>query len=190
MSRAQVRAGVRPGSTVLVMGSGISGCLTIRLALSGAGRGGAFATRREQLPLLDWARRSGRRWRSMRSRPAIDHRSCSAKPTAVTLADLVSSAPVPPVTTAGPACLDNGATLVIFAVPAPGQDHPRPGRPLAPRSDGADRSWRCASRPRDSARLDSERARARVGRPSSRTGCRSSERRQDSRWSRTLSPTA
>ena len=36
--RAQSRAGVRPGSTVLVMGSGISGLLHIRLALAlGAG---------------------------------------------------------------------------------------------------------------------------------------------------------
>ena len=39
MVRAQQHAGVRPGSTVLVVGAGISGLLHVRLALAlGAGR--------------------------------------------------------------------------------------------------------------------------------------------------------
>ena len=55
--RAQSRAGVRPGSTVLIVGSGISGLLHIRLALAlGAGR--VIAT--DVSPFrLDHARRSG-----------------------------------------------------------------------------------------------------------------------------------
>ena len=55
--RAQERAGVRPGSTVLVVGSGISGLLHIRLALAlGAGR--VVATDVSDYR-LDFARRSG-----------------------------------------------------------------------------------------------------------------------------------
>ena len=55
--RAQTRAGVRPGSTVLVIGSGISGLLHIRLAVAlGAGR--VFATDVNEYR-LDWARRAG-----------------------------------------------------------------------------------------------------------------------------------
>ena len=55
--RAQTRAGVRPGSTVLVMGSGISGLLHIRLALA-LGAGKVFATDVSQYR-LDWALGSG-----------------------------------------------------------------------------------------------------------------------------------
>ncbi len=55
--RAQERAGVRPGSTVLVVGSGISGLLHIRLAFAlGAGR--VVATDVSDYR-LDFARRSG-----------------------------------------------------------------------------------------------------------------------------------
>ena len=122
--RAQTRAGVRPGSTVLVMGSGISGLLHIRLALAlGAGR--VFATDVSEYR-LDWARRSGA--------VAFDAIAAGDKLPEMlraandgNLADLVilgtgaSSA-----IDQGIACLDNGATFVVFAVPAPGQDHPMP----------------------------------------------------------------
>ncbi|NTU71876.1 MAG: alcohol dehydrogenase catalytic domain-containing protein [Coriobacteriia bacterium] len=123
--RAQVRAGVRPGSTVLVMGSGISGLLHIRLALAlGAGR--VFAT--DVSPYrLDWAHRSG-------AAEAFDAVAAGDKLPELlreandgNLADLVilgtgaSSA-----IDQGLACLDNGATFIVFAVPAPGQDHPMP----------------------------------------------------------------
>ncbi len=123
--RAQTRAGVRPGSTVLVIGSGISGLLHIRLAAAlGAGR--VFATDVSEYR-LDWARRSGAtaafdaivagdRLPEM-LREANDGR----------LADLVilctgaSSA-----IDQGLACLENGATFIVFAVPAPGENHPMP----------------------------------------------------------------
>ena len=122
--RAQVRAGARPGSSVLVIGSGISGLLHIRLALAlGAGR--VFATDVSEYR-LDWARRSGA--------VAFDAIAAGDKlPNLLraandgNLADLVilgtgaSSA-----IDQGIACLDNGATFVIFAVPAPGQKHPIP----------------------------------------------------------------
>jgi len=122
--RAQTRAGVRPGSSVLVMGSGISGLLHIRLALAlGAGR--VFATDVSEYR-LDWARRSGA--------VAFDAIAAGAQLPEMlraandgNLADLVilgtgaSSA-----IDQGIACLDNGATFVVFAVPAPGLDHPMP----------------------------------------------------------------
>ena len=84
--RAQVRAGVRPGSTVLVMGSGISGLLHIRLALAlGAGR--VFATDVSAYR-LDWARTSGatagvRRHRRGRRacRTSCARRTTAASPT-------------------------------------------------------------------------------------------------------------
>jgi len=123
--RAQVRAGVRPGSTVLVIGSGISGLLHIRLALAlGAGRG--FATDVSEYR-LDWARRSG-------ATAAFDAIAAGdALPGILRqanngdLADLVilctgAAAAIDQ----GFACLENGATFVVFAVPAPGQDHPVP----------------------------------------------------------------
>lgn len=123
--RAQVRAGIRPGSTVLVMGSGISGLLHIRLALAlGAGR--VFATDVSAYR-LDWARRSG-------ATEAFDAIAAGDKLPEMlreandgNLADLVIlGTGAPSAIDQGLACLDNGATFVVFAVPAPGQDHPMP----------------------------------------------------------------
>ncbi|MDR3686913.1 MAG: alcohol dehydrogenase catalytic domain-containing protein [Coriobacteriia bacterium] len=122
--RAQTRSGVRPGSTVLVMGSGISGLLHIRLALAlGAGR--VFATDVSEYR-LDWARRSGA--------VAFDAIAAGDKLPEMlraandgNLADLVIlGTGAPSAIDQGIACLDNGATFVVFAVPAPGQDHPMP----------------------------------------------------------------
>lgn len=123
--RAQVRAGVRPGSTVLVMGSGISGLLHIRLALAlGAGR--VLATDVSEYR-LGWARRSG-------ASVAFDAIAAGDElPRMVreandgNLADLVMlGTGAPSAIDQGLACLDNGATFVVFAVPAPGEDHPMP----------------------------------------------------------------
>ena len=123
--RAQVRARVRPGSTVLVMGSGISGLLHIRLALAlGAGR--VFATDVSEYR-LDWARRSG-------ATTAFDALEAGDRLPELlreandgNLADLVIlGTGAPSAIDQGLACLENGATFVVFAVPAPGQDHPMP----------------------------------------------------------------
>jgi L-iditol 2-dehydrogenase len=123
--RAQVRAGVRPGSTVLVMGSGISGLLHIRLALAlGAGR--VFAT--DVSPYrLDWALRSGATaaWDAIEAGENLPQTLRDANDG--NLADLVIlGTGAPSAIDQGLTCLDNGATFVVFAVPAPGQDHPMP----------------------------------------------------------------
>ncbi len=123
--RAQLRAGVRPGSTVLVVGSGISGLLHIRLALAlGAGR--VLATDVSAYR-LEWARRSG-------AAEAFDAAAAGdALPELVraanggSLADLVILCTgAPSAIDQGLACLENGATFVVFAVPEPGHDHPMP----------------------------------------------------------------
>lgn len=123
--RAQSRAGVRLGSTVLVIGSGISGLLHIRLAAAlGAGR--IFATDISQYR-LDWALRSG-------ATAAFDARAAGDKlPEALravndgNLADLVILCTgAASAIDQGLACLENGATFVVFAVPAPGESHPMP----------------------------------------------------------------
>jgi L-iditol 2-dehydrogenase len=123
--RAQVRAGVRPGSTVLVMGSGISGLLHIRLALAlGAGR--VFATDVSQYR-LDWALRSGATaaWNAIEADENLPQMLRDANDG--NLADLVIlGTGAPSAIDQGLTCLDNGATFVVFAVPAPGQDHPMP----------------------------------------------------------------
>jgi len=125
VSRAQTRAGVRPGSTVLVIGSGISGLLHIRLALAlGAGR--VFATDVSEYR-LDWARRSG-------AAEAFDGVEAGDRlPELVRavndgkLADLVILCTgAPGAIDQGLACLENGATFIVFAVPAPGENHPMP----------------------------------------------------------------
>jgi len=123
--RAQTRAGVRPGSTVLVVGSGISGLLHIRLALAlGAGR--VFATDVSQYR-LDWATRSGATAafngiEAGNTLPEILRAANDGN-----LADLVIlGTGAPSAIDQGIACLDNGATFVVFAVPAPGKDHPMP----------------------------------------------------------------
>ena len=123
--RAQLRAGVRPGDTVLVMGSGISGLLHIRLALAlGAGR--VFAT--DVNPYrLDWALRSGatEAFDAVAAGDGLPAKLREAN--GGDLADLVIlGTGAPSAIDQGLACLDNGATFVVFAVPAPGHDHPMP----------------------------------------------------------------
>lgn len=116
--RAQVRAGVRPGSTVLVIGSGISGLLHIRLAAAlGAGR--VLATDVSEYR-LDWARKAG-------ATKAFDAAAAGdGLPDLVResndgrLADLVLLCTGAPSAIAqGLACLENGATFVFFAPPPP-----------------------------------------------------------------------
>jgi L-iditol 2-dehydrogenase len=116
--RAQTRAGVRPGSTVLVVGSGISGLLHIRLALAlGAGR--LIATDVSEYR-LEWARRAG-------VAAAFDAAAAGEQlPELVReandgrLADLVLLCTgVPSAIAQGLACLESGATFVFFAPPPP-----------------------------------------------------------------------
>jgi len=123
--RAQTRAGVRPGSTVLVIGSGISGLLHIRLAAAlGAGR--VFATDVSEYR-LEWARRSG-------ATEAFDAIAAGdrlpemlRKANDGRLADLVILCTgAASAIDQGLACLENGATFIVFAVPAPGESHPVP----------------------------------------------------------------
>lgn len=123
--RAQTRAGIRPGSTVLVMGSGISGLLHIRLAAAlGAGR--IFSTDVSEYR-LDWARRSG-------VTSAFDAIAAGDQlPDMIREANNGRLADVVILCTGagsaidqGLACLENGATFIVFAVPAPGRDHPMP----------------------------------------------------------------
>ncbi|HET6350685.1 MAG TPA: alcohol dehydrogenase catalytic domain-containing protein [Coriobacteriia bacterium] len=123
--RAQVRAGVRPGSTVLVMGSGISGLLHIRLALA-LGAGKVFATDVSQYR-LDWALKSGAAgvFNAIEAGDKLPELLRDANDGQ--LADLVIlGTGAPSAIDQGLACLENGATFVVFAVPAPGQDHPMP----------------------------------------------------------------
>ncbi len=116
--RAQVRAGVRPGSTVLVIGSGISGLLHIRLAAA-LGVGRVLATDVNDYR-LEWARRAG-------ASAAFDAAAAGdALPDLVReanggrLADLVMLCTGAPSAIAqGLACLENGATFVFFAPPPP-----------------------------------------------------------------------
>lgn len=118
--RAQERAGVRPGSTVLVIGSGISGLLHIRLAAAlGAGR--VFATDVSDFR-LEWARRAG-------ATDAFDAVQAGDKLPEMLmeanrgrLADLVILATgAPQAIRQGLACLAAGATFVFFAPPPPGE---------------------------------------------------------------------
>jgi L-iditol 2-dehydrogenase len=118
--RAQVRAGIRPGSTVLVIGSGISGLLHIRLALAlGAGR--VFSTDLNPYR-LDWARRCGvtEAFDAMEAGEDLPDLLRAANDGA--LADLVMlTAGTPSAIAQGLACLDSGATFVFFAPPSPGE---------------------------------------------------------------------
>jgi L-iditol 2-dehydrogenase len=118
--RAQTRAGVRPGSTVLVVGSGISGLLHIRLAAAlGAGR--VLATDVNEYR-LGWARRAG-------ANAAFDAAAAGdALPDLVRdandgrLADLVLLCTGAPSAIAQALeCLEPGATFVFFAPPPPGE---------------------------------------------------------------------
>jgi L-iditol 2-dehydrogenase len=123
--RAQVRAGVRPGSTVLVAGSGISGLLHIRLALAlGAGR--VFATDVSAFR-LEWALRGGATaaWDAVAAGDRLPDLLREANDGA--LADLVIlGTGAPSAIDQALSCLENGSTFVVFAVPAPGVDHPMP----------------------------------------------------------------
>jgi len=125
VTRAQTRAGVRAGSTVLVVGSGISGLLHIRLAAAlGAGR--IFATDVSEYR-LDWARKSG----AVEVFDAIEAGDrlpdLLREANGGKLADLVILCTgAPSAIDQGLACLENGATFIVFAVPAPGHDHPMP----------------------------------------------------------------
>lgn len=117
--RAQARAGVRPGSTVLVVGSGISGLLHIRLAVAlGAGR--VLATDVSAYRLA-WAERAG-------ADAAFDGAAAGDRlPDLIReandgrLADLVLLATgAPAAITQALGCLEPGATFVLFAPPPPG----------------------------------------------------------------------
>jgi L-iditol 2-dehydrogenase len=117
--RAQERAGVRPGSTVLVIGSGISGLLHIRLAFAlGAGR--LVATDVSDYR-LDFARRSG----AMAVNAAQAGDSLPDMVRDVNdgrLADLVIlCTSALPAIAQGLACLESGSTFVFFAPPPPGE---------------------------------------------------------------------
>ena len=123
--RAQTRAGVRPGSTVLVIGSGISGLLHIRLAAAlGAGR--VFAT--DVSPYrLQWAEKSGAHAAFDAIEAGDDLPRLLREANGGRLADLVILCTgAASAIDQGLACLENGATFVVFAVPAPGQNHPMP----------------------------------------------------------------
>ena len=116
--RAQMRAGVRPGSTVLVIGSGISGLLHIRLALAlDAGR--VLATDVSEYR-LGWARRSGAETTfdavaAGEVLPDLVREANEGR-----LADLVIlSTSAPSAIAQALACLESGATFVFFAPPPP-----------------------------------------------------------------------
>ena len=117
--RAQERAGVRPGSTVLVIGSGISGLLHIRLAFAlGAGR--VIATDVSEYR-LDFARRSGavavNAAQAGDGLPELVRQANGGR-----LADLVIlCTSALPAIQQGLACLESGATFIFFAPPPPGE---------------------------------------------------------------------
>jgi L-iditol 2-dehydrogenase len=122
--RAQERAGVRPGSTVLVVGAGISGLLHIRLALAlGAGR--VIATDVSEFR-LDFARQSGAiafdAAQAGDRLPELVREANNGR-----LADLVMlcTGALPAIDQAL-ACLDSGATFVFFAPPPPDKPYPMP----------------------------------------------------------------
>jgi len=123
--RAQVRAGVVPGSTVLVIGSGISGLLHIRLAASlGAGR--VFATDVNDYR-LEWAKRAGATavFDAIEAGERLPDLVRSANDGR--LADLVLLCTgAPSAIDQGLACLEPGATFVFFAPPPPGEPFPMP----------------------------------------------------------------
>jgi len=123
--RAQTRAGIRPGSTVLVVGSGISGLLHIRLAAAlGAGR--VFAT--DVSPYRkEWALKSGAHaaFNAIEAGDRLPELLREANDG--NLADtVILCTGAPSAIDQGIACLANGATFIVFAVPAPGEDHPMP----------------------------------------------------------------
>ena len=116
--RAQTRAAVRPGSTVLVIGSGISGLLHIRLAAAlGAGR--IFATDVNDYR-LERARRAGATSAFDAIAPGEALPDLVREANEDRLADLVLLCTGAPSAIAqGLACLEDGATFVFFAPPPP-----------------------------------------------------------------------
>ncbi len=125
VARAQRRAGVREGSTVLVVGAGISGLLHIRLALAnGAGR--VLAT--DVSPYrLEWAERCGAVAAFDAVAAGDDLPGMVRGANDGHLADLVMLCTgAPDAIAQGLACLDSGATFVFFAPPPPGEPYPMP----------------------------------------------------------------
>jgi L-iditol 2-dehydrogenase len=123
--RAQSRAGIRPGSTVLVIGSGISGLLHVRMALAnGAGR--VFAT--DVSPFrLDMARTSGAAEAFNAIEAGSDLPDLLREANDGRLADMVMLCTgAPSAIDQGLACLDSGATFVFFAPPPPDERLPLP----------------------------------------------------------------
>jgi len=118
--RAQERARIRPGSSVLVIGSGISGLLHIKLAQA-MGSGRVFATDVSEYR-LDFARRCGATtFNSIEA--GDDLPDLLRQANQGRLADLVMLCTGAPAAIAqGLACLDSGATFVFFAPPPPGED--------------------------------------------------------------------
>jgi len=117
--RAQEHAGMRLGSTVLVVGSGISGLLHIRLALArGAGR--VVATDVSDFR-LDFARRSGAiAFDAAESGDRLPHMVREVNDGR--LADLVIlCTSALPAISQGLASLESGATFIFFAPPPPGE---------------------------------------------------------------------
>jgi L-iditol 2-dehydrogenase len=116
--RAQQRAALRPGATVLVVGSGISGLLHIRLAAAlGAER--ILATDVNDYR-LDWARRSGADDAFDAIDAGDDLPDLVREATGGHLADLVMlCTSAPSAIDQGLACLESGATFVFFAPPPP-----------------------------------------------------------------------
>jgi len=117
--RAQEHAGVRPGCAVLVVGSGISGLLHVRLARA-LGAGGVMATDVSRFR-LDLARRSGAV--AFHAAEAGDELPGMVRDAnGGRLADLVIlCTSALPAIAQGLACLEAGATLVFFAPPPPGE---------------------------------------------------------------------
>jgi L-iditol 2-dehydrogenase len=108
---------------VLVIGSGISGLLHIRLAAAlGAGR--VFATDVSNYR-LDWAEKSGANAAFDAIEAGDDLPQMLRDANDGRLADLVILCTgAASAIDQGLACLENGATFIVFAVPAPGENHP------------------------------------------------------------------
>jgi L-iditol 2-dehydrogenase len=117
--RAQVRAGVVPGSTVLVIGSGISGLLHIRLAAAlAAGR--VLATDVSDYR-LDWARNVGADAAFDAAKAGDGLSDLVREANDGRLADLVLLCTGAPSAIAQAlTCLEPGGTFVFFAPPPPG----------------------------------------------------------------------
>jgi L-iditol 2-dehydrogenase len=123
--RAQSRAGIRPGSTVLVIGAGISGLLHIRLALAN-GAGTVFATDVSD-HRLEFARRSGAAAAFNAIEAGDELAELVREHNDGELADLVMLCTgAPSAIDQGLACLASGATFVFFAPPPPDKPLPMP----------------------------------------------------------------